>query len=274
MDSFLTSLSDEQREGLTEGHLTNPTLARYKTIPDLLDGLIEKQARLGHSVTIPKEGADEQALKDFYKSLETGAPNLTPSLGISDEQDAEFWRRAGVPGDDGYSHEAEGSPMDEEGVKVMREVAQEAGLTQKQFNALVIGMGTRTGAHNATVTEGIDADKAIVSDRWGLAAEHKKNAIQALISQFQDDEHPVGDLNAAGWLMMNNIVKQFSGKPQANGLIGDGPVIPTPGEIDSQLSDIRTELMDGQLLPAKRNSLLTRMQHLQEQKQKSTMRAA
>lgn len=239
MEKWQDNLPDEMK--------VNPTLAKYDTQEAAMQGLIEATGRLGRSITIPDEEADEETKGKFYEKVRASAPNLTIHPDFGDEENAtEFWRMAGVPADKkGYVVVEGFEGLPKEYVDNIREVAATAGWTVKQFQATLKEFATEHANNTIASDEAAAADAAVVSGKWGAAEEQRKSGVAALIEQFQDPNNKLGELNAAAYLLLDNIVKAFSGKgPQAKFQPVGGDML-SPEEIEDKLSMYNNQLLKG-----------------------------
>ena len=230
--------------------------------------VVAAASKLGRSITIPGEDAGDESRAEFIKKLQAAAPNLTlhPDY-ADDEHAAEFWKMAGVPAEaKGYTVKEGFEGLPTEFVDNLRSVAAAAGWTKKQFRATLDEYAKEYEIQQETLTKTQTEDAGIVKSKWGLAEENKKKSIMALVSKFEDPDHKLGELNAAAYLMLDNIVSAFTGKgPQAfEQPVSNGEM--TPGEIDDKIADIDTRLIkEGYTIPApKRKALLAKKMKLLE----------
>lgn len=247
------------RDSLPEGMQANPTLAKYDTVDAAMQGLIDANSRLGRSITIPGEDADDADRTKFYDKLQTAAPNLTIHPDYGDEEHAaEFWKLAGVPADaKGYSTAEgfEGLPNDF--IEGLRGTALAAGWTNKQFQATLAEYAKEFEATEQTNQQAMDDDAAVVKGKWGMAEDQKKGSVAALIEKFEDPDHKLGDLNAAAYLLLNNIVEAFTGKGPQVFNQPKGSDAMTPEEIETALTSVDRKLLKS-VYGTERKSLLNR----------------
>ena len=253
------------RDELPDDLKTSTNLAKYDTLEDALRGGDAAAGRLGRSITIPGEDATDDERTRFTDKLQAHAPNLTIHPDHADEEhQAEFWKLAGVPGESkGYVAPEGFDGLPVEIVDNLREKAHAAGLTTKQFKAQLPAFEAeyqeQQEAHQTMMSE----DAAVVSGAWGMAEESKKGAIAALISKFEDPNHKLGELNAAAYLLLDNIVKAFTGKgPQVFEQPNNSNAL-TPDEIDEKLHDINTALMKSGHGPQHKRLLLKKVKLLE-----------
>lgn len=239
------------RDELPDELKTSTNLAKYDTLEDALRGGDEAASRLGRSITIPSEDAGEDARAEFITKLQAQAPNLTLHPDHADDHGDEFWGLLGRPEEAKDYAPAEGfEGLPEDYIESLRGVAKEAGWTKKQFQATLTAFATEHAEQAQAVTEAQDADQAVVTGKWGNAEDGKKGAIAALVSKFEDPDHKLGDLNAAAYLMLDNIVKAFTGNgPQSFKAPADAGGM-TPSEINDELSQIDDRLIkEGMKMP-------------------------
>ena len=233
------------RDELPDDLKTSTNLAKYDTLEDALRGGDAAAGRLGRSITIPGEDATDDERTRFTDKLQAHAPNLTIHPDHADEEhQAEFWKLAGVPGESkGYTAPKDYNGMPVEIVDNLREKAMAAGLTNKQFRAQLPAFEAEYKEQQEAHQEMMTEDAAVVSSAWGNAEESKKGAVAALIAKFEDPNHKLGELNSAAYLMLDNIVKAFTGNgPQVFEQTNNSNAL-TPDEIDEQLHQINIDLM-------------------------------
>ena len=249
----------EWHDSLPDDLKVSPVLAKYEEPEQAYKALIELNSRLGRSVVIPNDDSDADEMQAYYDKLaKTTQGKLIPHPDTADGEHAdEFWKLLGKP-EEAKGYEApEGISLDTEVVDNVRNMALEAGLTKKQFQAQIKLLDAESANQTQTFEQMKADDEAIVKTKFGLAEPQKKLAIDALVNKFQDPEHPLGELNSAAYLMLDKIVEAFSGRgPQVfNQPSGDNN-LPTPSEAAEKFAQNVTKLSKHNINPIERKRLL------------------
>jgi len=260
------------RDNLPDELKNSASLQKFKSESDLATSYIELERRSGRSLTIPGEDATDDAWDKYYsKAQESGHLTVHPDH-ADGEHSAAFWSGLGVPEDTkGYTVKEGFDSLPDDYIENVRGVAKAAGWTKKQFRDTLDEFATEYAAQTEATETAINDDKGIVSGKWGMAEESKKSAISALVSKYQDPDHPLGELNSAAYLMLDNIVKDFTGKgPQSHGQPSGGDQY-TPSELDEMISDITTKMVkQGRKMgKEKYNALMAKRHRLQEMRSKA-----
>ena len=238
-------MTEAWQDSLSEDIRANPTLGKFKDIDGMAKSYIEMERMSGRSLVQPGEDAPKESWDKYYeKALESGHLTVHPDHS-GDEQSAAFWKAAGVPEDKGgYVVEDGFDGLPKEVLDIWSDIAAEAGMTKKQYQKSISKIAELKAAETERFDQMVADDAAIVSTAWGNAETQKKEGIHALVDQFQDPAHPV-EMNAAGYLMMDNILKAFTGKgPQVRQQPAAGETQYTPGELDEMISNLTTQLTD------------------------------
>ncbi|RKZ99939.1 MAG: hypothetical protein DRQ42_06645 [Gammaproteobacteria bacterium] len=236
---------EKWQDELPDDLKANVNLSKYDSMEAALRGGIEAQSRIGRSIVVPNDDSDADEMKQYYDRLQQTANGKLVMHPDSAEGDhsAEFWSQLGVPEESKGYHTPEDMTMQNEVVESVRDMAKKAGLTDKQFQAQIAILNEQSVEQAAQFEQLRADDAAIVTSKFGLAEPARKTAIEALVSKFADPDHPLGELNAAAYLMLNNIVEAFTGKgPQVfNQPSGDTAM--SPDEIDDEIAKIDKTLM-------------------------------
>jgi len=237
-DTWLDSLPEDMR--------SNPTLSKFKDSEGLAKSYIELERMQSRSITMPGEHATDEDWDKYYTKAQEGGHLTVHPDHATDEHKSAFWKSLGVPEDgNGYSTAEGFDGLPKEWVDNLRNVAVAAGWTNKQYQATLAEFAKENATQAEANETAMNDDKGIVSGKWGMAEEQKKSAIAALINEFQDPGHPLGELNASAYLMLDNIVKKFSGKgPQAFKQPVSGNQQYTPGELDEMIDKVTTDMED------------------------------
>jgi len=249
------------RDELPDTLKANPTIQQYKTLDDALNGLIEMKSLRGRSVVIPNDDSDPAEVKAYVdKLIKTGNGKvmLHPDYADNDEYTQGYNELHGIPTEVGGYGEAEVSAMTPEVVKNVMEMAFDIGLSKKHTLALLAKLDGQADEQTTALAQLKTDDQGVITQKFGGAETQQKAKIQQLIADNEDPDHPLGELNAAAWLMLNNIVGRFEGKgPQVfNQPSGDARL--TPGEVRAKIAENTDEMLKGgrQMGKVKYNALL------------------
>jgi len=226
---------------------TNVNLTKYDSMEAALRGGIEAQSRIGRSIVVPNDDSDADEMKQYYERLQqTANGKLVAHPDAADgDNAAEFWTQLGVPDEAKGYQTPDDVTMQSDVVESVRNMAKKAGLTNKQFQAQMALLEEQS-VEQAEAFEQMKADDAaIVTAKFGMTEPARKTAIDALIAKFADPDHPLGELNASAYLLLDNIVKAFSGKGPQVFQQPAGDVGMSPDEIADEIAKIDKRLMNG-----------------------------
>jgi hypothetical protein len=247
-------------EGLDEDLVTDPSLNKYDGIPAALAGLKEANARLGSSIRIPGPEAGPEAHQSFYDKLVKSAPGLMVKPDPEDEEAMKgYLKTIGVPDSaSGYSNPEGFDGLPDDVLQQVVDISVAGNLTLDQHHALLTKFKqlAESGQNSQEAAKAEDA--AIVKGEWGLADEAKRGRITEMVKQFQHPDHPLGELNAAGWFLLDRIADNLSGKgPQSHEQPTDNAAV-TPSEARERSAEILKRLTNENLPREKRTELLQR----------------
>lgn len=235
--------NNDWRASLNDDYKTAPALQSYKDLNSLVKSHLELESLRGQSIRIPTAEAGDDAWDAFYGKLQAKVPNLTAMPNPDDEKATKaFWAKAGVPEDaTGYALPEGVAP---EVVEGLNEVAQAAGLTTKQFQALAKEMATKQG-------ENLEVQRAEHKEamdnlfyQWGMAKDTKLNAINLLLKNSDAPETlkeavATGNVGADFLAWADGLVKSIGS--EGNNLTVDqtqGGGALTPAEAQNQINEI------------------------------------
>jgi hypothetical protein len=243
-------------------------LDQYKSPEAALKGLVDTKSRLGRSIIIPDDDADDTEKQDYYERLRKTAPDLILHPDAQDgEHSTEFWRMVGVPEESKEYATPEGfDGLPDDYVENMREIALKSGWTKKQFQATLAELATEYSEQQEAMEGARKQQRAIIESKLGLAEEKTVNSIKALVSKFADPDHPpawlddIANISAADMLFLNNVVTAVQGKGAQAAAQPTGLDVLTPSEIDEKVEQIDARLIkEGfAMAPEKRKSLLNK----------------
>lgn len=169
----------------------DPAIKDFNDLPSFVKSFKETKAFVGSSLRPPGPNASDADKADFYAKLATHAPHLVPVKDGDAEAEKALWSKLGRPAKrDDYAFKApDGVDLNLEG---LRDAAEAAGLTKKQFEAMasrtVQGMTAATAKQN----EGITALKT----EWATAYDTKLRNAAAVAAQMGENEVVVGAIIA------------------------------------------------------------------------------
>jgi hypothetical protein len=257
------------QDNLGEDIKDNPTLQQYKTADDAFKGLIESRALRGRSVVTPNDDSNPEEMQKYFERLvETadGKLMIHPDHANDEAYTAQYKKMLGIPVDVGGYGDVEVEAMDAAVVDQVKAMAFDIGMSKKDTVALIAKLDAQQGEQSAAFEQLKTDDTALITTRFGNAEKQKKDAINQLIADNADPEHPLGELNAAAYILLDNIVAKFQGKgPQVfNQPTGD--VRQTPGELKAKQAEIIDKMADGRGMgQAKYNKLQSQLNAVNEQ---------
>lgn len=240
MSEWLEAIPEEHREAA--GKFEDPA-AMYKSYRELET----RQSEIGKThIRIPGPDAIDSDKEAFYSKLSTAAPHLAPLPDPSDDTaTAALWSSLGKPSErSGYSTPKD-TTLNDQTVNEALDMAEEAGLTQAQYNKVLENLQRLSDSAGEAMQEMEAQDDNIRKLKWGVAAEQKMAQANALVTQFQDADYPIDSLPAPVLLMLANIAAQFTQDPQAHGQPIDPPKgVMTPDEAAEQYRELMNQLAD------------------------------
>lgn len=147
------------------------------------------RARLGRSITLPTEDDGEEARQKFYEKLRKHVPDLIPMPKDPDEWDNVF-RALGKPEkpDEYKVPEIDGLPegfqLDQSKIEAFKQMAHEAGLTQRQFENVV---AKYIGSELQQVNQYLEQEAQKMSQlkqEWGVTFDDRVKMAQAIREQY------------------------------------------------------------------------------------------
>jgi hypothetical protein len=152
------------QSALPEDLRGDPNIAKFKTPADLAKSYVEASRMIGSSIRPPGPDASEEAKKDFREKMMKTVPGLIYAPDGDAEAEKLMLRRLGLP------EKPEEYGVDEETAKFLnldeaRQLAAEAGLTKRQFEALAKATAKQTQAQRKAAEEA----HAALKSEWGQA---------------------------------------------------------------------------------------------------------
>lgn len=223
------------RDGLPDDLKESASLSKFETVEGLAKSYTSLEKMLGSDkVTVPKDG-DEESLDKWYKAA--GWPE--------DAKGYEFKQPEEVP---------EGMEYDEALDGRLQGILHEAKLDKRQASAVreelmkMVGEGVMDNMDASKLVadqqeQAIAESEATLQKEWGKAYEQNaKIAGRAINQLFGDDLEAVFNEKGLGnhpalIRAAHEMGKKLIGEKE---LIGEGLTEPTPGDLDSRISDFRT----------------------------------
>lgn len=182
---WIDDLPAEKAESLSDELKTNPTLAQYNSIEDILNGHIKTKSMVGSSIRIPGPDAPEEDRKTFYDKLINNAPDLMLKPNLDEpEQADEFFRMAGRPDEATKYTKPEGVSIDESVENELRNVLFEAGLTDRQYQKVIKRFGEAESQRVEMETNQREEQQAELKSKWGMVVEERIDAARKINEEY------------------------------------------------------------------------------------------
>jgi hypothetical protein len=224
----------------------------------LAKGYVDLKAYQGRSMKLPGDEPsveEKSAVVERLKGMIPGLTILPDAENVDDNK--RFWGEMGVPPDlDGYTPPADFDVLDEGMMQQLKDISHKAGLTTKQYHNVL----QQYGEANTDIIEKNVTDKAEhvaqLKQTWGGAYDENIQITDAMITQFQDKDVPLGELNNAARIFMLNVAKSLSSDPQVFAQINNPKAGPTPAELRIDLEDMMAQLNDPTIRGERRKGIL------------------
>jgi hypothetical protein len=241
---WIDDLPAELADTLSDEIKTNPTVMKYNSFAETMNGLISAASLVGDSIRVPGPDAGEEDNTAFYQKLIDKAPNLMIKPDFSNpEQSDEYYKLAGRPDEStGYTR-SEDIKIDEDVENELREVLFKAGLTDSQFKK-VIGQFSAAEAQRVELeqTARQEAESGLKS-KWGMTVDERIAAAKNINDEFYPGRD-FGSVTPKEIESLYAIHESTTGKgPQAatqEGSVGGM----TPAEAKEQMAEIMSRVHD------------------------------
>ena len=233
--------SQDWRDSISDDYRSNPAIADYKDINDLVKSHISAQSMIGNSIRIPSKEAGQEQWDAFYSRF-NDVPGL---MRYNPDNPTEVLRKIGAPEDaDGYKWTPpEGFEPDPDTVKGFKDLAYALNLTNEQASGLMSHMAKDAVADNQRreqeMKEAIDGMKK----EWGMAFDEKMGEATRAVAILGGQEL-VDVLNETGLGNHPAMIKLFANlgsqlkEPATLPGQGSQAGVLTPEEAQSQIEDI------------------------------------
>jgi hypothetical protein len=233
---WIESLPEELK---TEDNLK--TLKRFESPAELAKSYMEARRNLSSSIRLPSEHSDEDQKKEIFTRIQKHYPDvlLRPDPD-NKEQSAEFWALYGVPDDvDGYEGPEDIKGLPDELLEALGTVAKDTKLNRDQYKALVAQLDTmyHTGIEKDAASKQ-ELEQAL-KNAWGLAYDERRDRVNNLVTQFQDENDPISELPPAVQKMLFNMSKNMSGQAPNGAEVGQKEPAYTDDELRTKLEDLK-----------------------------------
>lgn len=247
MDEENTDVS--WRESLPEGMRDLPFIGKADSLETAANAIKDAAQWMGNSIRIPGEAASDDDKAKFTQKVLEKFPDLMPKPGADDDENyAAVLAALGTPGD-GKEYglpEIDEFEWPEDFSQSLRERAQAAGLTKKQFQQWAKDIGTQLRDEQLAAAQQHDEDLGGLKKEWGEAFEGK---VKQLSRWLEDTEAPDGFVAAVKngqvpsstmrWLnALHKANVKDEGSNVADQGINDGEPMLTPNEAEVQIQEI------------------------------------
>jgi hypothetical protein len=220
----------------------DPSIKDFNDLPTFAKAFKDTKAFVGSSIRPPGPDATPEARKEFYDKLVKHAPDLVPLRENDAEAEKLVWNKLGRPDKpEGYSlKDDKGNDLTPAG---LREVAAEAGLTVKQFQALA----KKSIAASEAAALASEADQKGLKTEWGVAYDTKLKSAAAVAQKLGLPPEVVGSIMAGK--MSSNQLKVWDAIATGLGAEGSGPVgvkggggpdVLTPAEAQARFREVQS----------------------------------
>lgn len=177
-------------DNLPDDIKNDATLVNFKgkDVTEVVKSYVSAQRLLGSSIRIPGPDASVEAKAEFMKKVES-VPGITR---LPDEKDSEsvkaFYSKLGRPSTaEGYKFTVpEGIKLDDDATNVFKSVAYNAGLTNKQAEALVMFDVQRNQELIKAIDAGRNQSEVALKKEWGTEYDTRIDLAKGLLTHFEN----------------------------------------------------------------------------------------
>jgi len=226
----------------------NASLKDFKDVDSLANSYVNLKQYMGSAIRIPTGDASDEAKAAFNEKL-AGIDGVMLSPNFDDEgQTAEFYQTLGAPENtEGYTFEmpegSENLQVNDDKVKMFRDMALKEGITKKQFASLMKGVLAADIQAAATAQENITNGQVALKQEWGLAYDQNMNMALAVAKATGAPESVVTAMQSGGsgsdftkW--MHSMAGKFNGEGQNLMDKQNENSLSTPDQIRGKIDDI------------------------------------
>jgi hypothetical protein len=208
----------------------DPSLKDYNDVTSLAKSHKDTKAFVGSSIRPPGPDASPEAKKEFYEKLQKHAPHLVPMVDGDAEAEKVVWGKLGRPSKrEEYEFKApEGADLN---IEALRDAAEAAGMTKKQFTALA----EKSAARALQLAESSRKERETLQAEWGSAYETKLKNAAAVAQKLGEPDAVCGAILAGK--MSSATLKRWDIIATAVGKEGKGVTEPRSGSLDPMTRD-------------------------------------
>ena len=237
------------RASLPEEMRDLPFIGKAPNLEKAIHDIRDAAQYMGNSIRIPSENASDEDRQKFTQRVLEKMPHLTV---IPGEDDDEAYARAlaalGAPAEAAHypAPKLDGFDWSEDDLADLRERAQAAGLTKKQFKQWATDIGSRLRDERLEADETHNADLGSIKSEWGAAFDSRvtqisrwledSSAPEGFVAAVKNKQVPSSTLK---WLhnLHSKMNQREGGNVADQGLSGEVPVL-SPDEAKMQIQEI------------------------------------
>lgn len=211
-----TQLAMDWKENLPEDVRGWDEVKNSDTPEKFFGQVANMRKMIGQSIRVPTAEAGKEQLEEFYKKIETKAPDLMRKPNPDDPESLESVMRAlGKPeNEDGYTLDAEVSSAE---LADLRAMAKNVGLTKTQFKKMAEGMLGANKMANSQFQQQLEKEQGALKSEWGAAYDERfdnllniAEATGASDGMLEQIKNKTIDAHTAKWL--HQLGKQLGGE--------------------------------------------------------------
>ncbi len=227
------------RSSLPEDIRSAKAFDSVKDIASLGKQFLDAQSHIGNSIRIPGEDAGQEAIDAFHAKLMNKTDLMVKPTNAEDY--AKVFESMGKPADGAGYTIPEGT---EGNFDHLRELANNANMTNKQFESMVQSVADLDAAALASTQEAQTESRGKVEKEWGAAFDQNSNQAIALLEATGAPESVIalakdGNIDGDSLRWFHALSQKMSGGTAPNAVGDEGHnQIMTPTEAGHQLNEI------------------------------------
>lgn len=205
--------------------------AFYKQVADM-------RSMIGRSLQVPGPDASKEAREKYLNKILEKTPEIMLRPGAENMDD--FYKSLGRPeSPDKYNLNPDLDGLDPDTIAAFRPVAHEAGLNQKQFEAIVEKMSANSGQRMEQAMQNHQAQMQALRGEWGLAFDQNMKVADKVKQEFFPHlDLPIDKMDAHSVRSLQMLGKALGGeKINLTQDAGDSSAI-TPAEAKEKINEI------------------------------------
>ena len=217
------------------------------------DQMVNMRSRMGSSIRIPSTDASEEDRKAFYQRLQEKVPGLMPTPdfdkgeGLDDlyarmgrPKEAKEYKAPELVNSKGEKLEGAGKEF----IESFKEVAFNAGLSQKKFEEVVSAIMSRSIQADEQARQLHQADMEELSKTWGAAYERNAATVSNFLSQTDAPKAVIDAIksnsaDSATMVWLHNLATKTVGKQGTFQADANQNSTMSPDEAAVRISEIR-----------------------------------